>query len=116
MQAWKQLCVTSSKEMMLYSLASTEFGEKGQQTWPTGKVKLLLLHGISVLSHSPFFVFLSEGADVRTLTKTAGENFKMGEIEAALVQHKPAIFFLAQGESSTGVVQPIEGVGALCSK
>ncbi|KAK4023801.1 hypothetical protein OUZ56_009200 [Daphnia magna] len=57
-----------------------------------------------------------QGADVRTLTKTAGENFKMGEIEAALVQHKPAIFFLAQGESSTGVVQPIEGVGALCSK
>jgi len=56
------------------------------------------------------------GADVRTFSKPAGENFSLEEIEAALVQHKPAILFLVQGESSTGVVQPIEGVGALTLK
>jgi alanine-glyoxylate transaminase/serine-glyoxylate transaminase/serine-pyruvate transaminase len=46
----------------------------------------------------------------------AGENFSLADIEAALLQHKPAVLFLAQGESSTGVVQPIEGFGALCTK
>jgi alanine-glyoxylate transaminase/serine-glyoxylate transaminase/serine-pyruvate transaminase len=56
------------------------------------------------------------GADVRTVTKSAGENFNLNEIETALVEHKPTLLFLAQGESSTGVVQPVEGVGALCSK
>lgn len=54
------------------------------------------------------------GADVRTISKPAGENFSLDDIEAALAQHKPALLFLAQGESSTGVVQHIEGVGALC--
>lgn len=53
---------------------------------------------------------------MRTFSKPAGENFSLAEIEAALSQHKPAILFLVQGESSTGVVQPIEGVGALTLK
>lgn len=53
---------------------------------------------------------------MRTVTKPPGENFSLSDVEAALIQHKPAIFFLAQGESSTGVVQPVEGVGALCTK
>ncbi|XP_046650671.1 alanine--glyoxylate aminotransferase-like [Daphnia pulicaria] len=57
-----------------------------------------------------------QGADVQTVTKVAGENFSLADIEAALLQHKPAVLFLAQGESSTGVVQPIEGFGALCTK
>lgn len=53
---------------------------------------------------------------MRKFSKLAGENFTLVEIEAALTEHKPAILFLVQGESSTGVVQPLEGVGALCSK
>lgn len=50
------------------------------------------------------------------MSKSAGENFGLEEIETALAQHKPSVLFLAQGESSTGVVQPLEGVGALCVK
>nr|CAG4641538.1 EOG090X02WG [Eurycercus lamellatus] len=57
-----------------------------------------------------------ERADVRTFSKPAGENFSLDEIEAALVLHKPVLLFLVQGESSTGVVQPLEGVGSLCVK
>lgn len=53
---------------------------------------------------------------MQTLTKPPGENFNLQEIEASLQQHKPAILFLIQGESSTGVVQPLEGFGALCTK
>lgn len=57
-----------------------------------------------------------QGADVRKFSKPAGDNFSLAEIKAALTEHKPAILFLVQGESSTGVVQPLDGVGALCSK
>jgi len=57
-----------------------------------------------------------QGADVRTFSKPPGQNFSLNDIEAALLEHKPAILFLVQGESSTGVVQPLDGVGALCTK
>ena len=50
------------------------------------------------------------------MSKPIGENFSLADIEAALEEHKPAILFLVQGESSTGVVQPLEGVGSLCSR
>ncbi|XP_045112123.1 alanine--glyoxylate aminotransferase-like isoform X2 [Portunus trituberculatus] len=56
------------------------------------------------------------GAVVRTIKKPAGDVFSLGELEAALEQHKPAVLFLVQAESSTGALQPIEGVGLLCQK
>lgn len=56
------------------------------------------------------------GGDARTFSKPAGENFTLAEIESALKEHKPAFVFMVQGESSSGVVQPFEGVGALCHK
>lgn len=33
-----------------------------------------------------------------------------------LVQHKPLVLFLTHGESSTGVLQPLEGLGELCHR
>jgi len=56
------------------------------------------------------------GADARTFSRPAGENFTLADVEAALEEHKPEIIFMVQGESSVGVVQPLEGVGALCQK
>lgn len=56
------------------------------------------------------------GADARTFSKPAGENFSLTGIEKALEEHKPAFIFMVQGESSSGVVQPFEGVGELCHK
>lgn len=38
----------------------------------------------------------------------------MEEIEAALDEHKPNVFFITHGESSTGVLQNLEGIGKLC--
>ncbi|KAG0728132.1 Serine--pyruvate aminotransferase, mitochondrial [Chionoecetes opilio] len=55
-------------------------------------------------------------ADVRTVKKPAGDVFHLDELEAALKEHKPAVLFLVQAESSTGALQPIYGVGALCQK
>ena len=33
-----------------------------------------------------------------------------------LAQHKPALLFLTQGESSCGVLQPLDGYGDLCHR
>lgn len=33
-----------------------------------------------------------------------------------LAQHKPVLLFLTQGESSTGVLQPLDGYGELCHR
>lgn len=54
------------------------------------------------------------GADVRTVEKAWGETFSLAEIRAALEQHRPAILMLVHAETSTGALQPLAGIGALC--
>ncbi|KAG8580659.1 hypothetical protein GDO81_007379 [Engystomops pustulosus] len=56
------------------------------------------------------------GADVRLLSKPPGEGFNLQEIEKALAEHKPSLFFITHGESSSGVVQPLDGIGDLCHR
>ncbi|KAK8738565.1 hypothetical protein OTU49_003940 [Cherax quadricarinatus] len=55
-------------------------------------------------------------ADVRLIKKPPGDVCSLNELESALLKHRPAVLFLVQGESSTGALQPLEGVGALCRK
>jgi len=55
-----------------------------------------------------------QGAEVKEVTTPAGTNFSLSTLEAAVEKHKPDILFITHGESSTGVVQPLEGVGAMC--
>ncbi len=54
------------------------------------------------------------GADVRRLEKPWGEVFSTEELGEALDQHKPSILCLVHGETSTGAVQPMQGIGKLC--
>ncbi|HEY9872653.1 MAG TPA: alanine--glyoxylate aminotransferase family protein [Candidatus Obscuribacterales bacterium] len=54
------------------------------------------------------------GADVRTITKPWGQVFTLDELRTALETHRPAILALVHAETSTGVRQPLEGVGELC--
>ncbi|MEP0881651.1 alanine--glyoxylate aminotransferase family protein [Trichocoleus sp. ST-U3] len=54
------------------------------------------------------------GADVRTITKPWGQVFPIDELRTALETHRPAILALVHAETSTGVRQPLEGVGDLC--
>ncbi|XP_075773978.1 alanine--glyoxylate aminotransferase [Pelodiscus sinensis] len=56
------------------------------------------------------------GADVRQLVKAPGEYFALSEIEEALAQHQPCLFFITHGESSSGVLQPLAGLGELCRR
>lgn len=55
-----------------------------------------------------------QGADVREVTVPTGSNFTLSQLEEAVKKHKPALLFVTHGESSTGVVQPLEGIGAMC--
>lgn len=54
------------------------------------------------------------GANVVNLETTAGKSLSYSEIKAAVETHKPALLFLCQGESSTGVHQSMAGLGDLC--
>ncbi|CAG9833991.1 unnamed protein product [Diabrotica balteata] len=56
------------------------------------------------------------GAVPIKMSTVAGDNFSFTEIEQNLKKHRPKLLFIVQGETSTGVHQPIEGLGDLCHK
>ncbi|NXN65761.1 SPYA protein, partial [Himantopus himantopus] len=56
------------------------------------------------------------GANVHELPKPPGEYFTLWDIEEGLTRHKPSVLFITHGESSTGVLQPLEGLGELCHR
>ncbi|XP_045337935.1 serine--pyruvate aminotransferase [Leopardus geoffroyi] len=56
------------------------------------------------------------GARVHPMIKDPGNHYTLQELEEALAQHKPVLLFLTQGESSTGVLQPLDGYGELCHR
>jgi alanine-glyoxylate transaminase/serine-glyoxylate transaminase/serine-pyruvate transaminase len=54
------------------------------------------------------------GADVRCLEAGWGEVFAPDDIRAGLAAHRPQVLALVHAETSTGVLQPLEGIAALC--
>lgn len=56
------------------------------------------------------------GARVQLLESALGTALTYEEIEGALATHCPKVFFVTQGDSSTGVLQKIEGLGDLCHR
>ena len=55
-----------------------------------------------------------QGANVKELNTATGSNFSLEAIEHGIKLHKPDLLFVTHGESSTGVIQPLEGLGPLC--
>ncbi len=55
-------------------------------------------------------------ANVETFEKPWGEAFSLEEIEVALKKYKPSILAMVHAETSTGVCQPMHGIGELCEK
>ncbi|XP_046938520.1 alanine--glyoxylate aminotransferase [Lynx rufus] len=56
------------------------------------------------------------GARVHPMIKDPGNHYTLQELEEALALHKPVLLFLTQGESSSGVLQPLDGYGELCHR
>ena len=51
------------------------------------------------------------GAEVAEIKSAPGAAFSLAELTAAVEAHKPALLYLCQGDSSTGVHQNLAGVG-----
>ncbi|XP_029003294.1 alanine--glyoxylate and serine--pyruvate aminotransferase a [Betta splendens] len=56
------------------------------------------------------------GAKVNRIVAPPGGFFTTSEIEQALSTYRPVLFFLAHGESSTGVLHPLDDIGHLCHR
>lgn len=54
------------------------------------------------------------GAEVVTLEKVWGFVFDIEEIVSAIKQHRPKLVAIVHGETSTGRLQPLEGIGQVC--
>eukprot|EP00894_Picocystis_sp_ML_P002433 jgi/Pico_ML_1/52950/g3583.t2 len=54
------------------------------------------------------------GAQVISMDKEGGQTYSLEEITAAIEKHKPQALFLCQGESSSGTMQNLEGIGEVC--
>ena len=57
-----------------------------------------------------------DNAEVVTIEKPWGEAFSLEDLEEALAIHSPAILAMVHAETSTGVCQPMDGIGDLCLK
>jgi len=55
-------------------------------------------------------------ANVATIQKNWGNAFSLEEIEDALKKYNPAVLAIVHAETSTGVCQPMDGIGDLCRK
>ncbi|MEB3296206.1 MAG: alanine--glyoxylate aminotransferase family protein [Cyanobacteriota bacterium] len=53
-------------------------------------------------------------AEVVTIQRPWGEAFSLEELREALEIHRPAILAIVHAETSTGICQPMEGIGDLC--
>ena len=56
------------------------------------------------------------GAEVHVIEKPWGEAFTMAELRSAVEKYRPAVLGLVHGETSTGVMQPLEGIGEIRSQ
>ncbi|XP_037377844.1 alanine--glyoxylate aminotransferase [Talpa occidentalis] len=55
-------------------------------------------------------------ARVHPMVKGPGSYFTLQDVEKGLAQHKPVLLFLTHGESSSGILQPLDGYGELCHR
>ncbi|XP_054153798.1 alanine--glyoxylate aminotransferase-like [Oppia nitens] len=53
---------------------------------------------------------------IRLNVPKAGELVELTFIENTLTQYKPKVLFLCHGDTSSGTLQPLRGIGALCHK
>ncbi len=55
-------------------------------------------------------------ANVIVIEKDWGEAFTLDEINFHIEKNKPSIFAIVHAETSTGVLQPLDGIGQICRK
>lgn len=107
--------IFQTKNSMTFALSAT--GHAAMECVMTnmlepGKTVLIANNGIWGVRSKD--MALRQGATVKELNTPTGSNFTLAELEAGVKEHTPDMLFVTHGESSTGVVQPLEGAGAMC--
>lgn len=54
------------------------------------------------------------GGDVRVLEVSPGKTISSEELRSYMQVHRPSVFFVCHGDSSTGVLQPLREFGEIC--
>ena len=118
MVPWNAQSQMHVKEAKLFSLHATVSGVIGHLIWPNAQGwdqrTRIFIKTEKIDGGSPLIP--GEGVNVVRLEGQAGVSFNLSQIEAALEKTRPKAFFITHGESSTGCLQNLEGIGALCHK
>lgn len=61
-------------------------------------------------------IALRAGAEVAVREKEWGQVFTLEELEQAIIEERPRLLALVQGDTSTTMNQPLDGVGEVCRK
>lgn len=80
------------------------------------KDDVVLIGRVGDIGHRAAGIAQMYGAHVHTLHAVPGQVLTTMEISAAVEEHKPQILFLAHGDFSTGVLQPISEIGKVCRR
>jgi (S)-ureidoglycine-glyoxylate aminotransferase len=56
------------------------------------------------------------GADVRTVTAEWGTVIRPEQVEAAILEHRPKLLSICQGDTSTTMAQPLDEIGKICRR
>lgn len=101
-------------------LAISGSGHTGMETIISNLLapgELLLVPNRSIWDERATKMASRYGIKVETIfTSVPFTTFSLEEIESALKKHRPAGMFITHGDSSTGTIQNLEGLGKLCHK
>lgn len=94
----------------------------GSAAWETcvanltepGDKHLVFVNGYFGLRHCD--IASRYDAEVIRVDKPWGNIFTLDEIENAIKTHRPSLVWIAHAETSTGTLQPMEGIGDICHK
>ncbi|XP_058831580.1 3-hydroxykynurenine transaminase-like isoform X2 [Topomyia yanbarensis] len=98
------MCVTGSAHTGMEALLCNLLEE--------GDIVLIAVNGI--WAERAVDMATRYGADVRVLKGADDRPFPLADFRKAIEQHRPKCLFLVHGDSSSGVLQPLEGLGRIC--
>lgn len=75
---------------------------------------VVLIGSTGIWGHRAADMARRAGGDVRLLEVSPGQVLTSADLTGYMRVHKPVVFFMCHGDSSTGVLQPIEEFGEIC--
>jgi alanine-glyoxylate transaminase/serine-glyoxylate transaminase/serine-pyruvate transaminase len=92
----------------------------GSAAWEAAVANLTEIGDVHLICVNGYFgeraldIHSRYGAEVRKIVKPDGEVFKVDEIREGIEKFRPKLVWVCHAETSTGVLQPMEGIGQLC--